>query len=72
MVVPEPEVVPVSGNENNFVTHSYLLLGEEQPNCVGVRHFRLECDNFSQIRNKYYKVNIMKWLFQEYDVFKEN
>ena len=39
------------------VTHSYLLLGEEQPHCVGcdapftVRHFLLECDDFTQVRN---------------------
>ena len=36
------------------VTHSYLLLGEEQPQCVGcdapftVRHFLLECADFAQ------------------------
>ena len=35
------------------VTHSYLLLGEEQPQCVGcdapftVRHFLLECGDFA-------------------------
>ena len=38
------------------VTHSYLLLGEEQPQCVGcdapftVRHFLLECGDFAQKR----------------------
>ena len=35
------------------VTHSYLLLGEEQPQCVGcdapftVRHFLLECGDLA-------------------------
>ena len=35
------------------VTHSYLLQGEEQPQCVGcdapftIRHFRLECGEFA-------------------------
>ena len=35
------------------VTHSYLLQGEEQPQCVGcnapftVHHFLLECSNFA-------------------------
>ena len=35
------------------VTHSYLLQGEEQPQCVGcdapftVRHFLLECGDFA-------------------------
>ena len=37
------------------VTHSYLLQGEEQPQCVGsdapftVRHFLLECGDFAQV-----------------------
>ena len=37
------------------VTHSYLLLGEEQPHCVGcdapftVRHFLLDCGDFAQV-----------------------
>ena len=35
------------------IIHSYLLLGEEQPQCVGcdapftVRHFLLECGDFA-------------------------
>ena len=39
------------------VTHSYLLQGEEQQQCVGydapftVRHFLLECGDFAQVRN---------------------
>ena len=39
-------------------SHSYLLLGEEQSQCVGcnthstVCRFLLKYDNFSQIRNK--------------------
>ena len=51
--------------------HSYLLLGEEQPQCVGcdapftVRHFLLEYDDFSQIRYKYYQVDNIKQLFQD-------
>ena len=46
------------------VTHSYLLQGEEQPQCVGcdapftVRHFLLECADFAQVDN-------MKELFQD-------
>ena len=38
------------------VTYSYLLLGEEQPQCVGcdapytVRHFLLECGDFARLR----------------------
>ena len=53
------------------VTHSYLLLGEEQPQCVGcdapftVRHFLLECCDFAQVRNNYFHVDNMKQLFQD-------
>ena len=48
------------------VTHSYLLQGEEQPQCVGcdapitVRHFLLECGDFAQVRNNYFHVDNMK------------
>ena len=45
------------------VTHSYLLQGEEQPQCVGcdapftVRHFLLECCDFAQVRNNCLQVD---------------
>ena len=53
------------------VTHSYLLQGEEQPQCVGcdasftVRHFLLECGDFAQVRNICFHVDNMKELFQD-------
>ena len=53
------------------VTHSYLLLGEEHPQCVGcdapftVRHFLLECRDFAQVRNNCFHVANMKELFQD-------
>ena len=53
------------------ITHSYLLLGEEQPQCVGydapftVRHFLLDCGNFAQERNNCFHVDNMKQLFQD-------
>ena len=53
------------------VTHSYLLLGEEQPQFVGcdapftVRHFLLECGDFAQVRNNCFHVDNMKELFQD-------
>ena len=52
-------------------THSYLLLGEEQPHCVGcdtpftVRHFLLECGNFAEVRSNCLHVDNMKQLFQD-------
>ena len=57
------------------VTHSYMLLDEEQPQCVGhnahftVILFLLECDDFVQMKNKYVHVNIMKQLFQDVSVY---
>ena len=53
------------------VPHSYLLLGEEQPQCVGcdtpftVRHFLLGCGDFAQVRNNCFHVDNMKHLFQD-------
>ena len=57
------------------VTHSYLLLGEEQPQCVGcdtpftVRHFLLECGDFAQVRNNCFHVENMKPLFQDIHIY---
>ena len=56
------------------ITHSYLLLGEEQPQCVGcdapftVRHFLLECGDFAQVRNNCFHVHNMKQLFQDKNI----
>ena len=53
------------------VTNSYLLQGEEQPQCVGcdapftVRHFLLECGVFAQVRNNCFHIDNMKELFQD-------
>ena len=53
------------------VTHSYLLQGEEHPQCVGcdasftVRHFLLECGDFAQVRNNCSHVDNVKELFQD-------
>ena len=61
------------------VTHSYLLQGEEQPQCVGcdapftIRHFLLECCDFAHVRNNCFHVDNMKELFQDkHDIFKTN
>ena len=53
---------------------SHILLGDELPQCIGrdapftVRLFLLDCDDFSQIRYKYYQVDNMKQLFQDISV----
>ena len=54
------------------VTHSYLLQGEEQPQCVGcdapftARHSLLECGDFAQVRNNWFHVDNMKQLLKIY------
>ena len=51
------------------ITHSYLLKREEPPYCLGcdalftVRHFLLECGDFSHKRSKYFHVDTIKQLF---------
>ena len=56
---------------NTRVTHSYLLQGEEQSQCIGcdaqftVRHFLLEYGDFAQVRNNCFHVDNMKELFQD-------
>ena len=51
------------------VTQSYLLQGEEQPQCVGrdasftVCHFLLGCGDFAHVRNNCFYVDNMKELF---------
>ena len=61
----------VTGDVHTRDTHSYLLLGEEQPQSVGcdspftVRHFLLECGGFAQVRNNRFHVENMKQLFQD-------
>ena len=53
------------------VTHSYILQGEEQPQCVGcdapftLRHILLECGDFAPVRNNCFHVDNMKELFQD-------
>ena len=54
------------------VTHSHLLQGEEQPQCVGcdapftVRHFLLECGDFAQVRNNCFHDDNMKKIISRY------
>ena len=51
------------------LTHRFLLAGEESPECVScnckltIRHLLLECIEFSNMRQKYYRYNNLKHLF---------
>jgi hypothetical protein len=50
------------------ITHSYLLTNDNAAFCVAcnenftVKHFLLECHDFSQARNRFYCVNSLKEL----------
>ena len=51
------------------ITHSFLLKAEPPPQCIGcataftVKHFMLECVDFSDIRKRYFRVKTLKELF---------
>ena len=55
---------------HSFITHSYLLKGEEQPTCVPcdtpftIKNILLHCVDFQNSGDKYYKVNSLKELFE--------
>ena len=52
------------------LTHSYILKQEQQPQCgtyqtpLTVKHLFMECRFFAHIRNRYFKANNMKHLFE--------
>ena len=56
------------------ITHSYLLNREEQPFCIvcnqlfTVKHILIDCVDFSQNRNKYFRANNLTQLFQDVPV----
>ena len=53
------------------LTHSYLLAGGDQPECVTcqcsltVKHILIECSDFRDIRNKYFVASTMKDVFEQ-------
>ena len=52
------------------LTHSYLLKREEAPKCIpcdehfNVKHVLLDCQDLKYIRDKHFKVNSLKELFE--------
>ena len=56
------------------VTHSCLLSGHDQPVCsacqspLTVKHFIIECVNFSAIRSRYFSAYSMKDVFESVNV----
>jgi len=55
-------------------THSYLLTGEDKPECttcqcpLTVKHILVDCFNFNDTRNKYFIASSMEELFRTADV----
>ena len=51
------------------MTHSYLLKGEDPPECIpcnsifSVKHFLIECTDLAPYRDKYFHVDSLKTLF---------
>lgn len=56
---------------HTYLTHSYLLKGETQPQCIAcqtpltVKHLLTECIDFSQTREKHYKEKILGKIFEK-------
>ena len=56
---------------HTHMSHSYLLKGEDVPECVGccsfftVKHFLVECDDYAHIRRRFYNVDDIKLLFEK-------
>ena len=54
---------------HTFITHSFLLKGEDWPLCIpcqepfSVKHFLLDCTDFRFIRSRFYRVSSLKELF---------
>ena len=54
---------------HTYVTHSYLLKGEEEPQCIAcnesltVKHILVDCVDHAPTRQKYFDVDSMATLF---------
>ena len=56
---------------HSFITHSFLLKGEEPPVCIGcdkrltVEHILLTCSDFIEIRESHFTAKSLRMLFQD-------
>ena len=53
---------------HSFVTHSFLLKGEEPPMCIGyVQHLTilLTCSDFIEMRKSHFTAQSLRMLFQD-------
>ncbi len=59
---------------HTYLTHSYILKGEDPPECIAcnepftVKHFMLECFDLQPTRNHYYVVQDMRELFDTVNI----
>ena len=55
----------------SFITHSFLLKGEEPPACIGcdkrltIEHILLTCSDFNEIRESHFTAQSLRILFQD-------
>ena len=56
---------------HSFITHSFLLKGEEPPMCIGcenrltIEHILLTCSDFIEIRASHFTAKSLRMLFQD-------
>ena len=59
---------------HSYATHSFLLKGEEPPMCIPcdapftIKHVFLNCVNFENARNRYYRVSSLKERFESVEI----
>ena len=62
---------------HSYATHSYLLKREEQPLCIHcdasftIKHVLLNCVDFENARNRYYRVSTLKERFESVEISKK-
>ena len=56
---------------HSFITHSFLLKGEEPPVCIGcdqhltIEHILLTCSDFIEMRERHFTAQSLRMLFQD-------
>ena len=56
---------------HSFITHSFLLKGEEPPMCIGcdqhlaIEHILLTCSDFIEMRESHFTAQSLRMLFQD-------
>ena len=52
------------------LTHSYLLSGDDLPECGTVKHILVECVDLKDVRNKHFDASSIKDLFDSIEAHK--